>query len=89
MGDEAGILPGDRLIRVGEIEVTGPQFGLEFRRRYAAERPGLVMPIVVERAGERLTLSGSLRMVGRVERNFEFLPGASEKARRIRGSLLN
>ena len=73
MGDSAGILPGDRLIRVGDIEVAGPQFGLEFRRRYATERPGLVIPIVVERGGQRLNLQGTLRQVVRVERNFEFL----------------
>ncbi len=88
MGDEAGILPGDRLIRVGDIDVTGPRFGLEFRRRYASERPGLVMPIVVERAGERLTLSGTLRMMVRVERRFEFLPNPGEKAKSIRESML-
>ncbi len=88
MGDAAGLLPGDRLIKVGEIEVAGPDFGLAFRQRYARERPGFAIPIVVERAGQRLTLEGSLRQVVRVERRFEFLEGASEKARRIRASML-
>ena len=88
MGDGAGILPGDTLVRVGDIEVAGPQFGLEFRRRYATERPGLVIPIVVERGGQRLNLQGTLRQVVRVERNFSYLAGASEKAKRIRESML-
>ena len=88
MGDEAGIMPGDKLIKVGDIDVSGPQFGLDYRRRYANEQPGKAIPIVVERAGQRLTLQGSLRMATRVERHFGFLPNPSEKAARIRASLL-
>ena len=88
MGDSAGIVPGDKLIKVGDIEATGPRFALEFRQRYARERPGYPLPLVVERAGERLTLQGALRMVVRVERQFGFLPSAGEKAARIRASLL-
>jgi predicted metalloprotease with PDZ domain len=88
MGDEVGIVPGDKLVKVGDIEVTGPRFGLEYRQRYARERPGYPMPIVVERNGRRLTLPGTLRMVVRVERHFGFLPNPTEKARRIRTSLL-
>jgi predicted metalloprotease with PDZ domain len=88
MGDSVGIVPGDKLIRVGDIEVTGPRFALEYRQRYARERPGFPMPIVVERDGRRLTLQGTLRMAVRVERQFGFLPNAGAKAARIRAGLL-
>jgi hypothetical protein len=88
MGDSVGIVPGDKLIKVGDIEVTGPRFAYDYRQRYARERPGLPMPIIVERNGQRLTLQGSLRMAVRVERHFGFLPNAGEKAARIRASLL-
>ena len=88
MGDDAGLVPGDKLIRVGDIEVKDPRFALEFRQRYAKERPGFAVPLVVERAGQRLTLPATLRMVVRVVRQFEFLPDAGEKAARIRAGLL-
>jgi predicted metalloprotease with PDZ domain len=88
MGDEAGLMPGDKLIKVGDIEVNGPRFGLDYRRRFAKEQPGLAIPIIVERAGQRLNLQGTLRMATRVERHFQFLPNAGEKAARIRASLL-
>jgi len=88
MGDVAGLLPGDRLIRVGDIEVKGQEFGLEFRQRYAREPVETMIPIVVERAGRRLTLQGPLRVVARVERRFEFVADMTEKARRIRVGLL-
>lgn len=89
MGDAAGMLPRDRLIKVGEIEVAGPEFGLAFRQRYAREQPGFAIPIVVERAGQRLTLAGHLRLVVRVERRFEFLAIPGAKAARIRAGLLS
>ena len=88
MGDEAGIMPGDKLIKVGDIDAVGPRFGLEYRQRYAGERPGLAIPIIVERAGQRINLQGSLRMITRVARHFGFLPNAGEKATRIRAGLL-
>jgi len=88
MGDEAGLMPGDKLIKVGDIDVNGPQFGQDYRRRYAREQAGMAIPIIVERAGRRLNLQGSLRMATRVERHFEFLPNVGEKAARIRTSLL-
>ncbi|HKP28485.1 MAG TPA: hypothetical protein VJU15_03745 [Gemmatimonadales bacterium] len=88
MGDEAGLMPGDKLIKVGDIDVSGPQFGLDYRRRYAREQSGMVIPIIVERAGQQLNLQGKLRLMTRVERHFGFLPNAGEKAARIRASLL-
>jgi hypothetical protein len=81
-------MPGDKLIKVGDIDVNGPQFGQDYRRRYAREQAGMAIPIIVERAGQRLNLQGSLRMATRVERHFEFLPNVGEKAARIRTSLL-
>ncbi|HEX9892724.1 MAG TPA: PDZ domain-containing protein [Gemmatimonadales bacterium] len=88
MGAEAGLEPGDRLISVGDITVAGADFGVQFRRRYAAEPEGVVVPIVVERAGRRQSLQGRLRQAVRVVRQFQFDPAPSAKAARIRKSLL-
>lgn len=84
MGADAGVKPGDRLLQVGEIVVEGGQFGPLYRRRYATEREGLPITIVVERAGERVTLQGTLRMAVRVERRLEFAGQPTERAVRIR-----
>ena len=84
------MVPGDKLLRVGDIDVKGPEFGLEFRQRYAREPRGDDRP---DRGGAQAD-SGSRcrrrsRQVVRVERQFEFLDGANEKARRIRAGLLD
>jgi predicted metalloprotease with PDZ domain len=86
--DSAGVKPGDRLISVGDIAVTGTDFGPAFRRRHSGSREGAPFSIVVEREGRRLTLAARLRLVARIVRQLQFDSGASAKAARIRAGLL-
>ena len=58
---EAGVRPGDLLLRVGDIAVgLDADWGLEFRRRYQG-RAGQPLTIVVRRDGRALTLNGKVR----------------------------
>lgn len=88
MAEEAGVLPGDRLISVGDITVQSPDFGQEYRERYAGRPAGTPVALVVERNGQRLSLTGPLRLMTRVVRQFELDPAPSPKALRIRNALL-
>jgi predicted metalloprotease with PDZ domain len=88
MGDLAGIQPGDRVISVGDISVTSPEFGVEYRRRYSGQPEGTAIPVVVEREGRQVSLSGPLRLATRVIRRLEFARAPSAKAVRIRTALL-
>ena len=58
---EAGVRPGDVLLRVGDVAVgLDADWGLEFRRRYQG-RAGQPLTIVVRRDGRALTLNGKVR----------------------------
>lgn len=84
---EAGVRAGDRLVRVGEIEVRDQTFGEAFRARYAT-RDGQTVPVVVRRDGAERTLTMPVRLVLRTQGRlaFERLPGP--KAARVRSGLL-
>ena len=83
----AGLRSGDRLMRVGDIDVTDPSFGPRFRERYA-RRDGETIPVSVRRDGQPLTLSLKVQMVSRVDERLEYDPKPSAKALRIRRSIL-
>jgi predicted metalloprotease with PDZ domain len=88
MAERAGVKVGDRLVSVGEIQAADEAFGFQFRMRYAEEAEGTPMPIVLERAGQRLTLQGALTFVARGVQLLEFDPDATGKAVRIRRGIL-
>lgn len=83
----AGVQLGDRLLRVGEVEVRDNAFPLAFRSRYARRAAGSPLPLLVERAGRRLTLESALTFAespGRIDE----IPGASARAVRLRNGIL-
>jgi predicted metalloprotease with PDZ domain len=88
-GAEAGVLPGDYLISVGDVSVTDPNFGALFRPKYANAAEGSPITIRVRRAGAERTLAGKLRFVPNVVTTLVEDPAASPKARAIREGLLN
>ncbi len=88
MAAEAGLRPGDRLVRVGEVEVRGQEFGQFFRQRYGREPEGTRLTLVVSRGGRELTLEGRLRLAARVVRRLEFAPAPPPKAAAIRSGLM-
>jgi predicted metalloprotease with PDZ domain len=58
---EAGVRPGDYLVRVGDVTVgVETDWGAEFRRRYQG-RSGQQIQVVVRRDGRTLTLSTQVR----------------------------
>jgi predicted metalloprotease with PDZ domain len=82
-GEDAGVRSGDVLLSLGDIPITDADFGPKFRARFGKE-DGQPLPIQVERAGQRLTLNGKIRLVPRVQSRLEIDPGAPPKAAKVR-----
>jgi len=79
---EAGLQPGDILLRVGEIGTTDPQsFGAAYRQRYTAE--GEPLQLSWRRDGQPMTGRSSVKM--RLDRNWRLSrdPDATPAARAI------
>jgi len=81
--EEAGVKAGDVLVAIGDIAITDPDFGTKFRERYGKEE-GKPLPIQVRRAGQTTTLTGTVRLVPRVESRLAIDPAAAPKAVRVR-----
>jgi predicted metalloprotease with PDZ domain len=86
-GAAAGVRPGDVMVRVGDIEVKDVQFGAKFREAYAGRPAGTPLPIVVQRAGETLTLAGRLVYAPGAPHITED-PAAPARAKRLRNGIL-
>ena len=84
--DEAGVQVGDLLLQVGDVKVTDPTFGAQFRQRYA-RADGETVQVVVRRGGQTLTLPMRVRIVELVQNSVAIDPHASPKALRIRKGL--
>ncbi len=84
---EAGLEPGDELLKVGDIAVKGEEFGELYRARYA-KAEGSTIPVIVRRNAAERTLQLKVRRETVVEERLEFDPAASPKAARIRHGIL-
>ncbi len=85
---EAGGLVGDVLVSVGEIDVSTQGWAVQFRSKYKNEPEGTNIPVVVRRAGERLSLPMSLRFVTIVSYRLLVETNASPSAVRIRQGIM-
>jgi len=83
---EAGLQVGDRLLALGDLSITDPNFGPAFRERYSKQNGG-PLPIKVRRGTDTLTLTAKLQLSERIERRVEVDPAASPKAVRIRSGI--
>ena len=83
----AGVRVGDYILAVGDVVVDDPNFGEQFRARYA-NQAGAAIPLRVRRAGEPLTLQARVEFSTQVQRRAEEDPGASPKAARLRNGIL-
>lgn len=83
---EAGVLAGDMLIRVGDIEVI-EGFGARFRARYGRAEGGRI-PVRVKRGADTLTFNMELRVSIRTQQQLAFDANAAPKAMRIRRGIL-
>jgi predicted metalloprotease with PDZ domain len=84
---EAGVQVGDRLLAIGDLTVSNPDFGPEFRSRYGRQE-GAPLPIKVRRGTDTLTLNGKVHLATRIQPRVEADPAASPKAIRIRNGIL-
>jgi predicted metalloprotease with PDZ domain len=86
VGEAAGVMPGDQLIALGDIEVMDPGFGEAFRARFGKSE-GDSLAIRVRRGADTLTLHGEVRLAARTETRLDVDPKAGEKAARIRSGI--
>jgi predicted metalloprotease with PDZ domain len=87
-GAAAGVQVGDLLVSVAGVDVANTDFGAVFRANFGGAPQGTRYDIVVERAGQRLTLPAEVRFEEVTSYTMEEDPAASEKAVRIRNGLL-
>ena len=88
MAARAGMRVGDRLVRIGGVDVEDLTFGEEYRRRYAAEPAGTPIPVTVEREGETVELEGLLMFEEQWQGRIEPDPEATGKPLRVREGIL-
>ncbi len=86
--EQAGVKVGDILVQVGDIPVEDQNFGARFRLRYGNAPEGSPLPIVVTRAGQKVTLNGKVLFANSGMR-IEADPSASPKAKRILSGILS
>jgi len=86
---EAGLKVGDVLLALGDLELSDPNFGPAYRERFRGAKNGDELPIRVRRGGQTLTVSSKIRLAEQVAAKLEPVPGAGEKAVRIRRGLLS
>jgi predicted metalloprotease with PDZ domain len=84
----AGGQAGDQLVRVGDLDASGGNWAPQFRTRYGAAAEGTVLPVVVRRGGEQLTLQMPLRFV--TIRSYRLVPDpkASPAAVQVRDGIM-
>ena len=85
--DEAGLEPGDQLVKVGEVDVRDDNFGMLFRSRYA-NAEGTRVPMVIRRNEAERTLQVTVRREMVVNVTLGWDPKAGPKALRIREGIL-
>jgi predicted metalloprotease with PDZ domain len=84
----AGMLPGDELVRLGDVQVKDQSFGEEFRTRYASAADGTSIPVVVRRDNAERTLTLAIRRVIETDSHLVYDRQASPKAARVRAGIL-
>ena len=84
---DAGIEPGDQLLKVGEVEVKDEGFAPQFRARYAAA-VGSTIPVVIRRNDAERTVQMQVRRELIVTTRLIWDAAATAKAGRVRAGIL-
>jgi predicted metalloprotease with PDZ domain len=87
--EQAGVQPGDDLVRVGDISGNVPALSEHLRERYGNAKDATIIPITVVRAGKQSSLAAPLQFTWRTTLRIAPLPGASAKAVRVRSGILH
>lgn len=85
--DQAGVRPGDVLVTLGGLRASEPDIFRRWRESVGT-RAGAPLEITVRRAGQPLTLHGTVRMATLTNERLEDDPAANAKAVRIRTGIL-
>jgi predicted metalloprotease with PDZ domain len=83
----AGVRVGDIIVRVGDVAVDDPNFGVKFRSQYIGKPTGSPLPLTVKRGSETITLNGTL-MYGPTAPRITEDPAASARAVKLRNGIL-
>jgi predicted metalloprotease with PDZ domain len=83
----AGVRVGDRLVSIGDITITDDDSFGTFRQHYTGTAL-TTLPLVVRRGTETITLQLPVRLFPRAVTVVKSIPGAPEKAVRIRNGIL-
>lgn len=84
---EAGVEAGDQILRVGVVEISGPQWAEAFRETYA-DSVGATFTVEYLRDGQRLTEDATIRTRTRYEYRLQPMAAPTEKQLSIRRGLL-
>ncbi|MFL5595138.1 MAG: PDZ domain-containing protein [Gemmatimonadaceae bacterium] len=87
-GAAAGLKAGDRLVSIGDVSISSDSSFDVLRARYAGTTL-TTLPLVIRRRTEASTLQLPVRLFPRTRTTVTPIPGASEKAVRIRQGILN
>jgi predicted metalloprotease with PDZ domain len=80
----AGVRTGDYLVAVGDVRVTGADFGRRFRQRYARAAAGTPLALRVRRDGTELSLPATLSVATTVTYSVSLDPNPGARARAVR-----
>ena len=83
----AGVREGDYIVSVGDIQVNDPNFGEQYRARYAASE-GQMIPMKLRRGQETLDLQVRVELAATILRRVEAAPSPTSKAARVRNGIL-
>jgi predicted metalloprotease with PDZ domain len=83
----AGVRVGDVMLKVGDVAVDDPNFGVKFRRQYLGKPTGSPLPLTVKRGTETVTLRSTL-MYGPTAPRITEDPAATPRAVRLRNGIL-
>jgi len=83
----AGLRVGDRIISLGDVTITNDDSFGTFRERYTGTAL-TTLPLVIRRGTETITLQLPVRLFSRTVTVVTSIPGAPEKAVRIRNGIM-
>ncbi len=86
--EEAGLRPGDRLLEIGGISASAQDVFDQFRAKYAGAAEGAPLPFKVERDGQVMTMSGTIKFATIRQQRLTFAENPSAKAVRVRQGIL-
>jgi predicted metalloprotease with PDZ domain len=86
--EAAGIKVGDYIVTIGGLSISDPGFPIKFSDAHQTAAPGALIPVVIRRGSQQLTLNVAGRFNALEARRLTMDPRASPKAVRVREGIL-